>query len=67
MQLAAVQALATEAKKEPQLEGKDDEEKKDMDTDGTKGEATAAAPEGAAEEPEQFKLYRATLDPVAKQ
>ena len=59
--LGAVAALAIEAKKEPEV-GKDlgmqvDEEKKDG--------GPAAAVEGA-EEPDQYKQYRATLDEAAK-
>jgi hypothetical protein len=68
-QLAAVDALALEAKKEPATAAK---EEKGMEVDGggkkeDEPPAGAAQPvEAAAEEPEQFKLYRATLDESAK-
>jgi hypothetical protein len=69
-QLAAVEALALEAKKDPGPAAKEEDKGMDLDGGGKKEDeppAGAAQPvEAAAEEPEQFKLYRATLDESAK-
>eukprot|EP00972_Heterocapsa_arctica_P083550 12310649-Heterocapsa_arctica.AAC.1 len=57
--------MALEGKKEPAAEVKEEGDGKGMEVDGKKDE-DGAAESIAAVEPEQFKLYRATLDPSAK-
>jgi hypothetical protein len=67
-QLAAVQALALEAKKEPEAATKEEDKGMELDGGGKKDEEPPAGAEEPAEavEPEQFKLYRATLEDSAK-
>jgi hypothetical protein len=67
VQLAAVATLGLEAKKEPEPSTKVEELGMGMELDGgKKDEGATAGAEAAAEEPEQLKQFRATLDESGK-